>query len=305
MKEWLLFLVLLYLGLTFAFFQWIFNRHLRKSFLNRTQDLKQANYDFIQPAKQWLNDQQPQSLRVRFKDGHERFAYFLPSSKPNQPTVLLLHGYSVRNLSMAPYAQHYRDVYDYNVCLVDALGHGQSEGDTIGFGYQERHDVNAWIDHLKTLGCTGSFLLHGVSMGASTSLFSLTSGLDPQVKGLIADSPFIQLEPIFVRQAKQMFNLPAGLLLPGLYLWMKLFLGYSLQDVDFMKHLDAIDRPLLLIHGTADFFVPFTQSEELKKAHPQGIALWLVKDSQHACAYGDQKAAYQTQLKTFIKDIDL
>lgn len=305
MPELLLSLLFFYVLVSFGFFQLIFSRHLRKSFLNRTQDLKAADYRFLKPAQAWFLEQNPQTLWLKGQDGHQRFAYFLQSEKGNSPTVILLHGYTARALSMAAFAEIYHTQHQFNVLMVDAIGHGQSEGATIGFGYNERHEINRWLDKLTSLGASGPVLLHGLSMGASTSLFSLISPLNPRVKGIIADSPFIQLKPIFIRQAKQIFHLPAGILLPAISTWMKLLLGYGLNDIDFMRHADAIDRPLLLIHGMDDYFVPYTQSEALKKAHPDKMSLWLVPKSQHACALKDEPDLYLAKIKAFIQSLTL
>lgn len=78
--------------------------------------------------------------------------------------------------TMADYAKMYHDL-GYNVLVPDARGHGQSEGDYIGFGWHERKDYVQWIDEiLAKNGSEETITLYGISMGAATVM--MTSGED-------------------------------------------------------------------------------------------------------------------------------
>lgn len=81
------------------------------------------------------------------EDGLKLRAIYIPSDSPSTKTALVVHGYMGKADTMAAYAKMYHDM-GYNVLVPDARGHGQSEGDYIGFGWHERRDMVGWIDEI-------------------------------------------------------------------------------------------------------------------------------------------------------------
>jgi len=306
MEIWIILILILCLFGLITLFLMTFGRSKNKAFLSRSKDLNQVDYRFFIEDQAWFLGQKPLDLWMLGKDGNKRHAYYLAQSNALAPVVILLHGYSVRALGMSIFARIYYEKFGCSILSIDALAHGQSEGKMIGFGYKERMDVNAWINTLQSqFPDQTSFLIHGLSMGAATALFAMTSHLHKDVKGVIADSGFTQLEPVFKRQIKEMYHLPQQPTLFLLNILMKLSVGFSLKEASIYPNLKHMDRPLLLIHGTNDMFVPYTLSKELYEAHPQHTQLWLVNQSHHACAIRDERSEYVDQIKTFIHQINL
>lgn len=306
MEIWFIFFLLLILSVLFGLFLMTFRRTKKKTFLSRSKDLNQVDYRFFKDDQSWFLSQSPQDLTMKGKDGHLRHAYYLAHENKLAPVVILLHGYTSSALGMSIFARIYAEKFGCSILSIDALAHGKSEGKMIGFGYMERMDVNAWINTLQSLyPYQTSILIHGLSMGAATALFAMTSQLHPDVKGVIADSGFTHLEPVFRRQVKEIYHLAPQPTLFLLNIFMKLGLGFSLKEASIYPNLTHINRPLLLIHGTGDMFVPYTLSKELYEAHPQNTTLWLVDHSAHACAIRDQRLEYIQRIKSFIQRIEL
>lgn len=301
----------LYLGLSFIlvyallFLDRIFGR-ASKTFLSKAQDLRNADYAFLTREIPWLKDQEVRILTRKNRFGELQKATYLPRDK-EAPCVILVHGYASNAQAMAAFAKLYRERFGFSVLLPDLSAHGQSGGNTIGFGLREAPEIQAWIDLLNRdhIHTSTPILLHGLSMGATACLFAAEGDLSQQVVGVIVDSPFIKLRPIFTRQLKLLYKLPAFPLLDLVSVYMRLRLGYGLEAVDVLKNLDRLNLPLLLIHGLGDQFVPYQMSEELKTRRPEKTSLWLVEGAGHACAYGVDPLGYQEQIGTFLKSFGL
>lgn len=99
-------------------------------------------------------------------------------SDGDKPALVLLHGFSDDGLCWTPIAQQFEDAYD--VILVDARGHGRSDGPESGYGHdQHAADVAGVIAALNL----EKPVVMGHSMGAVTTL--ALAGLHPALPGAI------------------------------------------------------------------------------------------------------------------------
>ncbi len=290
--------ITLYLLISFVLFQITFNRRVSKKFLNRTNDLNEIDWSFFKPDQAWLVSQNPQMLEIKVK-GSKRSAYFLDLYGKEAKTVIIIHGYTSSALKMGLFARLYAEEFKMNALLIDLSAHGLSSGSIIRFGLGDYKDINLWVNKLNELGYTQAKFIHGVSMGGSTALFALGHQCHPDIKAVIVDSAYTNLDPILKKQAMKIYKGPALLFILGLSFWMRILCGYSISDINVYKHLKTLDRPLCLIHGTNDFFVPYTQSEHFHEKFPQ-TKLQLFKNSSHACSVHDYRDEYIQTIKDFL-----
>lgn len=133
--------------------------------------------------------------------------YYADKNTNNQPAsddnwVVLLHGVMMNGQAMADsVGQMYID-RGYNVLAIDSRGHGDSEG-SVAMGYLESLDVWDWLTYLNTKYTCENIIIHGVSLGGATTIF--TSGLtvdgktlkqDQNVIGLVEDCGYTSLTGI-------------------------------------------------------------------------------------------------------------
>ena len=133
--------------------------------------------------RQWSAKQDFEQWEMESYDGLKLQGYFLEAKEPTNKTVVLAHGYLGRANDMALYGQYYYEELGYNMFTADLRGHGQSEGDYIGFGWHDRLDYVDWINRvIEEIGPDSEIVLHGVSMGAATVLMTSGEELPSNVK---------------------------------------------------------------------------------------------------------------------------
>lgn len=295
-----LILILLSLLGSWIFFMMGFGR-MKKTWLLRSRDLKGVDFSPFKTDQAWFFDQKPQDLWIQSKDHLKLHAYYLPSIKPPSVLVILHHGYATSAKMMASYAKFYRAHYDAAILAIDMRAHGQSEGKFLGFGWLEKDDTRLWIDQMNALlDQPLPIILHGISMGASTILNLAGNDCPAQVKAVIADSGFSDLNRQFKRQFKEIFNLPAFPLIPLGSLWCRIILGFSFKTASPINTASQITVPTLIIHGLKDMFVPHPMSDDLYAALTCPKQLVHYPNAPHALTYPLNQDDYENQVLTFL-----
>lgn len=279
-------------------FQKSLNRS-RKQFLNRSDDLKNADYSIFRENGEWLDAHTSQLLTLDALDNTPLRASYLAHPKP-ACAVLLIHGYSSTARGMASYARYYFEHQRASVLVIDCRAHGSSGGDKIGFGYVDRLDLPLWVAQFKMqLPTQLPLFVHGVSMGASSALYALKDGL--KVDAVISDSAFIDLVPVFKRQINLLYKLPSFGLIQLISLLMRLNNGFFLREAKLLP-LQA-NVPLLIMHGELDRFVPVEMAYELYRAYHGPKTLYVAPNALHAMTYAIDRPRYEVTLDRFIRSV--
>jgi fermentation-respiration switch protein FrsA (DUF1100 family) len=207
------------------------------------------------------------------------------------------HGHALRDFcggSCISFAQ------GHNLLLVDQRAHGDSEGNTITFGVKEKYDCIDWVHFvISRFGNDVKILLGGVSMGASTVLMaSGLAELPPQVKAITGDCGYSSPEAI-LRKVSRDRKIPDALGYPFLRLGAKLFGGFSLADggaVEAVKHSRV---PIMIMHGEADDFVPYSMALEIFEACPGEKRLLSIPCAGHGLSYFFDTETYSREVGDF------
>ena len=252
-------------------------------------------------AEDWFNDKNNRSdWQLTSNDGLKLSAYYLPAKKEQHKTAIIAHGYMGQATDMPHYAKIYHDL-GYNVLMPDARGHGKSEGDYIGFGWDERKDYLQWINRIIKKDPQSEIVLHGVSMGAATVMMTSGEKLPDNVKAFVEDCGYSSVKGELGYQLKEMFNLPAFPLIPVTSLVTKVRAGYFFGEADTIKQLKKNTRPMLFIHGDKDDFVPYFMLDEVYKATKGPKEQYVVHGAKHAEALSSNPSMYQKKVTEFIQ----
>ena len=137
------------------------------------------------PARPALGSRTPADLGLTFQDvtlttsdGAALAAWWVPPE--NGAAVGLMHGAGSTRTAVLEHAAVLAG-HGYGVLLVDARGHGESEGPGMDFGWYGESDAAAAVDFLVGESAVDAVGLVGLSMGGETAIGA--AGADPPGPG--------------------------------------------------------------------------------------------------------------------------
>ncbi|QDX91479.1 alpha/beta hydrolase [Brevibacillus laterosporus] len=251
-------------------------------------------------VREWYKSQEKGSLEQISFDGLKLKATYIPSKQPSDKAVILAHGYRGKGEDMKSYAKFYHDL-GFQVLMPDARGHGQSEGDYVGYGWHDRKDYVGWITMLTKQANAKQIFLHGISMGGATVLMTSGEDLPSEVKGIIEDSGFTSVTEELSYQLKNLYHLPTFPLMQTTGWTTKLRAGYSFEEASAIEQVKKNTRPLFIIHGDQDKLVPTEMAYRIFDAAQGEKQLWIVPGAGHTKSFTIAKVEYQDRVKNFIE----
>jgi dipeptidyl aminopeptidase/acylaminoacyl peptidase len=262
-----------------------------------------VGYLWVKPLRLLLQEPIPPDVSVEdvhfpSHDGTRLHGLLIPG-QPGYPALLLCHGYFKTLAEPFELACELNRV-GYQVLLIDFRACGLSDGRFTTLGHREVLDVLGAVDYLRLrLGELPIGVL-GISMGAVAAIMAATEC--PHIKALVVDSAYADLESVIGKKLADYLRLP--LLVPlG---WASIRFGEwisqgnvaAIRAVDYVGRLGP--RPLLLIHGELDDYVPSDHPQRLLDAANEPKELWLVPGSGHAMARLDHPQEYVQRVQAFF-----
>ncbi|WP_053220100.1 alpha/beta hydrolase [Virgibacillus senegalensis] len=255
--------------------------------------------ELLAKAQNWFDGQQLEEREMTSFDGLKLRAQYLENPQSNGKAVILAHGYRGYGEQMGDLAKFYYD-HGFSVFMPDARGHGESEGEYIGYGWHDRLDYVDWIQLLLDDYEMDRIFLHGNSMGAALVLMTSGEELPAEVKGIIADSGYTDVSEELSHQLRHLYHLPAFPMISITSGMTKLRVGYWFGEASAVKQVKKNSRPLFIIHGDQDELVPTEMAHRLYEAANGDKQLWIVPGAGHTDAYAAATAEFQRRLELFL-----
>lgn len=245
---------------------------------------------------------------IQAADGLLLWGTVAPGAPDCHRWAICVHGYHDTYESMGAIARHYNQL-GWHVLLPDQRGHGRSEGDYVGWGYDERLDLVGWCHYVIRRDPAAEILLHGVSMGAATVLMATGGALPRQVKAAVSDCAYTSIEAE-ARHVLAHYHdvlparacLPAGLLFAVLRKTTLRRAGFDLRDAAPIGAVARSSTPTLFVHGVEDDYVPAAMMGKLYQAARCPKAFLWAPGAGHAQAVGTDPELYWTAVSTFLRD---
>ena len=242
-----------------------------------------------------------QDVFINSIDSLKLHASFIPAKEPTDKYVILIHGIWDNHESNGIYARHYLEK-GYNCLLPDLRGFGESEGNYIGYGLDDRLDIKEWIDWIIQRNSEASILLHGMSMGAATTLMVTGEYLPENVKCAIADSSYTTLSEEFAGTYRLFKGsvLPIPLAIAIMRIMIRIKSGFDINDV---KPIEAVKRsvtPTLFIHGDDDKFVDPHMCSRLYEAASCPKHYCMILGAEHIQGVVIDPESYWNKVDSFL-----
>jgi alpha-beta hydrolase superfamily lysophospholipase len=260
-----------------------------------------------------------QDFDVRAPDGILLRGWKVAPPNPNGSWVLLFHGVADNRIGVIGQSEFLLRA-GYSVILMDARGHGASEGPTATYGWLERNDTRAAIDALISslnrctriqwsglgapdCGLPKHIFALGESMGAGITLQSAAA--DPRIEAVVAEASFADLREASYDYAGLRKSPLLGKTLFAPFSWTLLYRGEKLTglpvaEVSPVKAVASRAFPVLLICDEKDEALPCRHSEMIYAAARGPKDLWRVPRAFHTAALGFQPEEFKRRVLTFF-----
>lgn len=237
-----------------------------------------------------------QSFVLQDAEGR-RIAATALSGRLGGGAVLLLHPRKGSRLTMWQRAQVLQRE-GMAVLLIDQIGHGGSDGDRLGFGYQERLGALAAWDWMNRQWPAERKAVVGASLGAAAWVFADAS---PKPSAVVLEALYTSLdEALGNRLRMRLGNTAATLLTPLLGTQAAIWSGANAGDQRPIDRISRLGAPLLLVAGSQDLHATADQSRRLLAAAVEPKALWMVEGAAHTDFQAYDPVGYREQVIGFL-----
>lgn len=238
-------------------------------------------------------------IDVRFGKEIELAGWWIPADNA-VGTVVLCHGYFMNRSEPLVVAKRLWPL-GFNCLTFDFRACGKSGGDLCSLGYHESNDVTAAVDEAERRTPGLPIIAFGASMGAVASNFAASR--DRRIAAIVADSPYARLSDAVDDWWKGSVGPLAMWLLKPAKLVGILMTKVSPYSVRPDMAVQAIDRPILLLHGERDRLIPAHHSRRIYAVANEPKEALFFEQSDHVQARFDHPERYYQALTSFVQSV--
>ncbi len=246
-----------------------------------------------------------QDMYINSIDQLKLHASYIPASESSHKYAIIIHGIWDNHESNGIYAKHYLE-NGINCLLPDLRGFGKSEGKYIAYGLDDRLDIMEWIYWIIKRDPEAHILLHGMSMGAATTLMTTGEHLPDNVKAAIADSSYSTLREQFASAYKlfkgSFIPTPIALALARCIIYLRA--GYDINDVSPIKAVSNSSTPTLFMHGDDDTFIDPQMCSRLYEAASCPKQYCMILGANHIEGVAKDPTNYWGKITNFLSKTD-
>ncbi len=265
-------------------------------------DYMYASYPHI---RSWLDSlRTTAALRdtvITASDGAQLHALYAAAPRTTDRTAVIVHGYTDSAVRMLMIGYLYNHDLGFNILLPDLRYHGTSDGKAIQMGWLDRLDVLRWTAVANDLfGGQTRQVIHGISMGAATTMMLSGERLPSYVRCMVEDCGYTSVYDQFAKELREQFSLPAFPLLDVAGWLCQWRYGWNFREASALEQVRKCRLPMFLIHGDTDDFVPTEMVYPLYETKSGDKELWVVAGAAHAFAYRNNPEEYTRRVAEFV-----
>jgi len=205
-----------------------------------------------------------------------------PFTDAPRGTVVLLHGYSLDQGRMVPWA--FRLAQEgWRCVLVDLRGHGKSTGQRIHFGLVETKDLSQLLDELARAGQLAEPVAAiGESYGGALAL--RWKSVEPRVESVVAIAPYAELSRAILNIRKHNASFVPSFLVKAGLRHVPNILHTHPGELDLTSVLHRSPVAALFIAGAEDCIVPPEEVRRLQTLAATPSRFLIVPQATHEAA---------------------
>lgn len=222
------------------------------------------------PRKTKIPEKLESNIKVLKFDIHDNISIggFFFGAKTENPTILLFHG----NGEIASDYQYISYLFldcNVNLAVVDFRGYGFSSGEPYFTSLisDAMPIYDAFKQYLAEMNYLDSLFVQGRSLG-SVCAAEIGANNPPKLRGVIFESGFASI----FNMMTNLFRISSPYLTPD-----------SLKEYSNDTRVQKFKVPTLIIHGTTDWIIPYTESQLLYQNLPNNVEkkLILINEAGH------------------------
>ena len=238
------------------------------------------------------------------KDGTMLYGWFVPAVGEAVGTVIHFNG-NFGNLTYYFKQIHWLPLQNFNVFTFDYRGYGRSKGTPSRRGiYKDSVAAIEYILSKPDIDHDNVFVF-GQSLGGVNAVVALVKNEFPKIRAIALEGTFFSYrqeaqDMMTSTVRKRIGNLPCLSFQTWLLSLPSVTNLYS--SGEFIDQVSPI--PLLLIHCTQDFYVPYHHSELLYEKAKEPKKLWIIEGCKHLQLFTDKqlKHKYRQRLVQFFNN---
>lgn len=222
-----------------------------------------------------------------------------PAPATDGATILFIHGHGGTRLDYQNIAPLFLRE-GYGLLMFDLRASGESEGEVVTLGCREVLDVEAAFNFLlhQPEVDPERIALYGHSMGGATAIQAMYEL--PRARVLIASAAYTSVYNSVGDGIERLTPLPALPIANLIVAMMHIEADCNMFDVRPVETIVEIDRPLLIIQGTADTTIELHNGYELFAATGEPKEIYIVEGAGHADIYETDPAEYERRVLGFL-----
>lgn len=191
----------------------------------------------------------------------------------------------------------------YNVLVIDNRAHGLSDGKICSLGYKEYKDITEWANMLHGMG-NKSVILHGICIGASTALFTLTAKDCPDyITAMVSDGMYVNFYESFknhmTEKKKPNFPITYGVMTHIFFIS-----GANVVTDGPLKRMPKMKKPILFMQSKEDTYSMPELAKKLYAVCPaENKKLVYFDHGAHSRIRINDEKGYDDTVKEFLKTV--
>lgn len=236
------------------------------------------------------------------KDKHDIPALFVRNPK-SKDIVVMVHGMGASKYSLYNQGQIFYDM-GYSLLIYDQRNSGDNTAKYNTFGILESFDALDAIGYAKRELSAKKLILYGESYGATSSIIAAARN-DSDIDYLILDCPVADSNELVdenLSKIEKEQKVPASFMRFTGNVFLKLKLGFTLNDIDSSNWAKDIKCPTLIINSKADKLTPVHMGDKIYKSiKTDKKEIYTGEDFSHCKFSEEDPMGFRKVIETFLE----